>query len=49
VPLARISSPDEIARAILFLVTDAPYATGAVLSLDGGTTVVNRLAGDVAR
>jgi len=47
VPLARISTAEEIARAILFLATDATYATGAVLSLDGGTTIVNRLAGDV--
>lgn len=48
VPLARISTPEEIARAILFLISDAAYATGTVLSLDGGTTIVSRLAGDVA-
>jgi NAD(P)-dependent dehydrogenase (short-subunit alcohol dehydrogenase family) len=46
VPLLRIATPEEIARAILFLITDAAYATGAVLSLDGGTTVLNRLQGD---
>jgi NAD(P)-dependent dehydrogenase (short-subunit alcohol dehydrogenase family) len=36
-----------VARAILFLATDATYATGAVLALDGGVTVLGRLAGDV--
>ena len=40
VPLKRFASPAEIARAILFLVADATYATGSVLSLDGGTTIV---------
>jgi NAD(P)-dependent dehydrogenase (short-subunit alcohol dehydrogenase family) len=48
-PLLRIATPQEIARAILFLVTDARYATGAVLALDGGTTVLNRLAGDATK
>ena len=47
VPLLRIAMPQEIAAAILFLVTDAAYASGAVLSLDGGTTVMSRLGGDV--
>jgi NAD(P)-dependent dehydrogenase (short-subunit alcohol dehydrogenase family) len=38
-PLGRIADPEEIARAILFLVADAPYATGSALHLDGGTTI----------
>jgi NAD(P)-dependent dehydrogenase (short-subunit alcohol dehydrogenase family) len=46
VPLRRIATPEEIARAILFLVTEAAYATGAVLALDGGTTVLSRLHTD---
>jgi NAD(P)-dependent dehydrogenase (short-subunit alcohol dehydrogenase family) len=46
VPLRRIATADEIARAILFIVTDAAYATGAVLRLDGGTTMLNLLSGD---
>jgi NAD(P)-dependent dehydrogenase (short-subunit alcohol dehydrogenase family) len=40
VPLKRFAEPDEIARAILFLVADAPFATGSVWSIDGGTTAV---------
>jgi 3-oxoacyl-[acyl-carrier protein] reductase len=39
VPLRRFASPDEVADAVLFL-ADAPYATGSVLSLDGGTTAI---------
>ena len=40
VPLKRIASPDEVVAAIRFLAVDAPFATGAVLPLDGGTTIV---------
>ena len=40
VPLKRFATPMEIARAILFLVADATYATGSTLRLDGGTTIV---------
>jgi NAD(P)-dependent dehydrogenase (short-subunit alcohol dehydrogenase family) len=40
VPLRRFASPDEVVAAIRFLAVDAPFATGAVLALDGGTTAV---------
>lgn len=40
VPLKRFATPVEVARAVLFLATDAPYATGSTLRLDGGTTMV---------
>lgn len=38
-PLNRLGRPDEIASAILYLASpEAGYATGAVLSIDGGYT-----------
>ena len=40
VPLKRFASPQEVARAILFLAADAPFATGSTLMLDGGTTAI---------
>lgn len=40
VPLKRFATAEEIARAILFLATDAPFATGSIFSIDGGTTAV---------
>ena len=37
--LKRIGSPEDVARAALFFVKDAPYVTGQVLAVDGGRTV----------
>ena len=37
-PLGRIGRPEEIAEAVLFLAGNA-FATGAVLSIDGGITL----------
>jgi pteridine reductase len=37
-PLARLGSPEEIARAVHFLAT-APFVTGQILSVDGGRSV----------
>lgn len=40
IPAAREGTPDEIARAIRWLLSDeAAYATGSVLTLDGGFTL----------
>ncbi|WP_341316525.1 glucose 1-dehydrogenase [Paraburkholderia sp. IMGN_8] len=39
VPLGRIGQPDDIARAILFLASDAAsFVTGQIVSVDGGKT-----------
>lgn len=35
VPLGRFGEPDEVARAVLFLL-ESPYVTGQVLVVDGG-------------
>jgi pteridine reductase len=35
-PLKREGTPDDIARAVLFLLQDAPYVTGVTLEVDGG-------------
>jgi pteridine reductase len=37
--LKRIGSPDDVAKAALYFVKDAPYVTGQVLPVDGGRTV----------
>lgn len=34
--LKRSGSPDDIARAVLFFATQAPYVTGQILAVDGG-------------
>ena len=37
IPLGRIAEPEEIAPAVLYLVSDAAaYVTGACLPVDGG-------------
>ncbi len=38
-PLRRMGSVDDIAKAVLFLVRDAPYVTGAVIPVDGGRSI----------
>jgi pteridine reductase len=37
--LKRAGSPEDIARAVLFLAADAPYVTGQILAVDGGRSV----------
>jgi NAD(P)-dependent dehydrogenase (short-subunit alcohol dehydrogenase family) len=39
VPLKRFAQPEEVVEAIRFLAFEAPFATGAVLPLDGGATI----------
>ena len=43
-PLGRVSTPDEIARPIRFLLSDeASFITGAHLTVDGGMTAVTAI------
>ncbi|MGJ0484227.1 MAG: pteridine reductase [Methylomicrobium sp.] len=39
VALKRSGEPDDIAKAILFLIRDADYMTGQILTVDGGRTL----------
>jgi pteridine reductase len=38
--LKRMGEPDDIARAVAFLVADAPYVTGQILAVDGGRSIM---------
>ncbi|HUO43756.1 MAG TPA: pteridine reductase [Burkholderiales bacterium] len=37
--LKRVGEPDDIAKAVEFLVADAPYVTGQVIAVDGGRSL----------
>lgn len=37
--LKRKGEPDDIAKAIRFIIEDAPYMTGQILSIDGGRSL----------
>ena len=39
IPLGRSGEPADIARSVLFLVRDATYSTGSILTIDGGRSV----------
>jgi pteridine reductase len=38
-PLRRVGSPEDIAGAVHYLLTDAPYVTGHTLNVDGGRRI----------
>ena len=38
-PLKRVGSPDDIASAVCWLLTDAPYVTGHTINVDGGRRI----------
>lgn len=40
VPLARAGTPEEAAKAVLFLARDATYTTGHILRIDGGRSML---------
>lgn len=37
-PMRRFGTPDEVARAAVFLAFDATYTTGSEFAVDGGAT-----------
>jgi len=37
--LRRTGEPDDIARAVHYLIADAPYVTGQIIAVDGGRSV----------
>jgi pteridine reductase len=39
VPLGRAGDPDDIAGCVLYLVQDAGYVTGQIISVDGGRSI----------
>lgn len=39
IPLGRIGTADEVARAVVFLALDGTYVNGALLPCDGGTVI----------
>ncbi|MBR1754171.1 3-oxoacyl-[bacterium] len=39
IPLRRLGQPEDIAKAVKFLIEDAEYVTGQVLAVDGGLVV----------
>jgi len=39
IPRGRIGTPEDVARAVRFLVLEAPHVTGAVLPVDGGRSL----------
>jgi pteridine reductase len=39
-PLKRTGTPEEIAKAVLFLIRDATFTSGEILKVDGGRSLV---------
>lgn len=39
IPLGRSGNPQDIARTVKFLVQDAPYITGQIITVDGGRSL----------
>lgn len=37
--LKRVGEPDDIAKAVQYLIADAPYVTGQVITVDGGRSI----------
>jgi len=39
IPIPRLGEPEEVASAVVFLVSDCSYITGQILEIDGGRTL----------
>ena len=39
IPLKRSGEPDDIAKAVFYLVDQAPYVTGQIITVDGGRSL----------
>ena len=39
IPLKNPGTPEDIAQCALFLIQDAPYATGQIIAVDGGRSI----------
>lgn len=39
IALGRLGTPEDIARAVLYLAREAPYVTGQILAVDGGSSL----------
>ena len=37
--LRRTGDPDDIARAVYYLIAEAPYVTGQIIAVDGGRSI----------
>ncbi|MGR3638528.1 SDR family oxidoreductase [Alterinioella nitratireducens] len=37
-PIPRLGNPEEVARLVRFLLTEATFSTGSEFVIDGGTT-----------
>ena len=42
IPMGRFAHPEEIAKAVLFLVADGDYITGQQINLNGGAFVLKK-------
>lgn len=40
IPLKRVGEPEDIAKTVKFLINDAPYITGQIITVDGGRSVL---------
>jgi 3-oxoacyl-[acyl-carrier protein] reductase len=47
--LNRTGSIEDVVKAVLYLVKDAPFMTGSVIRLDGGYVLGGEAAGEIPK